>query len=678
MVRLLSSSLVVGASFHASQISTSTAFAPSSTRNVASQYTENLSTTPSSSTKLSSTIESSRISLSSDCDNSNTPPSLRTILDSIVSLKSGSDIRGTFTDHKRLGTILNASLVMKNKTAAGGGALTPLSAYCYGHAFARRVVQSKPEIDTSTLGIFESADSNIVASAAIFDLFSGEGEAETGVEEVETTICVGRDPRIHGARLADALCRGIESVKGVKAVYTGLASTPSMFEFCRAGKCDGAVMVTASHLPEDRNGFKFCTKAGSLNGNDIDMLAETAAVSAREWYDIGILPPTSGADAVYCSSAVDFMPHYASTLRSAIIKEVSDGDSSSSATSQPLAGLRIVLNAGNGSGYFFNEILKDLGADVSASMNLTPDGTFPKDSGVPNPEYQAMIDTTTRVCEKTNADIGIMLDTDGDRCGFVIPRNNDDASSPATYEALNRNRLIALLSVIFQTTSPGCSVVTDSVTSEGLAKFLEEDLGLSHVRYLKGYANVIEKAKEITDSGKATVEMAIETSGHCAMRENDYLDDGTYTSVKVIGLLARVAKAQGENRQGHLGLLDLISNLDEMEEVDELRLSVLDGTLSTTDDMFDSIAKDIEKAIFTQKGWELDQENLEGIRVRNGSDGSFFMLRKSLHDPVISLQVEGSSADDVRQTVISPLLEIIESKGDQYASSINSSALSAY
>ena len=53
-------------------------------------------------------------------------------------------------------------------------------------------------------------------------------------------------------------------------------------------------------------------------------------------------------------------------------------------------------------------------------------------------------------------------------------------------------------------------------------------------------------------------------------------------------------------------MLDLISNLDEIEEVEELRLSVLDGTLLATDDMFDSIANDIEKAIFTQKGWELD------------------------------------------------------------------------
>ena len=127
-----------------------------------------------------------------------------------------------------------------------------------------------------------------------------------------------------------------------------------------------------------------------------------------------------------------------------------------------------------------------------------------------------MVKRTIERCEEVNADIGIMLDTDADRCGFVVPHQGK-------YEPLNRNRLIALLSKIFSTTSPGCSIVTDSVTSEGLETFIENDLGLTHVRYLKGYANVISKARELTESGKAIAEMAIETSGHCAMRENGKL-----------------------------------------------------------------------------------------------------------------------------------------------------------
>eukprot|EP00558_Chaetoceros_sp_UNC1202_P009710 CAMPEP_0197247134 /NCGR_PEP_ID=MMETSP1429-20130617/26123_1 /TAXON_ID=49237 /ORGANISM="Chaetoceros sp., Strain UNC1202" /LENGTH=402 /DNA_ID=CAMNT_0042707967 /DNA_START=33 /DNA_END=1242 /DNA_ORIENTATION=+ len=350
------------------------------------------------------------------------------------------------------------------------------------------------------------------------------------------------------------------------------------------------------------------------------------------------------------------MPKYENFLRSAILREVPSSESSNIDQSLPLAGLRIVLNAGNGSGYFFNKILQDLGADVSNSIHLTPDGTFPPKTGVPNPEYSAMIDETTAVCEACEADIGIMLDTDADRCGFVVPTSSSGKENGAVqYEALNRNRLIALLAVIFQSSSPGCTFVTDSVTSEGLASFLK-NLGLNHVRYLKGYANVIGKARELTESGKALAEVAIETSGHCAMRENGYLDDGTYTAVKVIGLLARVSRSKSKNGEGRMSLLDLISELDEKEEVQELRMDVSDGSLDTTNLIFQTIVKLIETGCADEnKGWELDTDNLEGVRVRIG-DGGFFMLRKSLHDPIISLQVEGSSVQSIRDNVVSPIL----------------------
>ena len=54
--------------------------------------------------------------------------------------------------------------------------------------------------------------------------------------------------------------------------------------------------------------------------------------------------------------------------------------------------------------------------------------------------------------------------------------------------------------------------------------------------------------------------MAIETSGHCAMKENGYLDDGTYTAVKIVSLLART---MNDNGRSDASLLDLIASLDE-------------------------------------------------------------------------------------------------------------------
>lgn len=209
-----------------------------------------------------------------------------------------------------------------------------------------------------------------------------------------------------------------------------------------------------------------------------------------------------------------------------------------------------------------------------------------------------------------------------------------------------------------------------SVTSEGLTKFLQS-LGIQHVRYLKGYANVIGKARELTESGKALAEVAIETSGHCAMRENGYLDDGTYTAVKVIGLLARIARSSrdgmdrdGEEKSG-MSLFHLIADLEEMAHVSELRMEVKDGTIATTDQIFKGIVDLVQDACESPDapaGWELDTDNLEGIRVRIG-DGGFFMLRKSLHDPIISLQVEGSSVECIREKVIHPIQNLMERGG---------------
>ncbi|KAL3805588.1 hypothetical protein HJC23_005832 [Cyclotella cryptica] len=547
-----------------------------------------------------------------EIDSSNTPPNLQLILTSLAELKSGSDLRGTYVDHKHSGgTIANVShLIKMRKNEEKGAALTPFASHCFGVAFGKKLLQD------------------------------GGIQKEGGV-----SICLGRDPRPHGERLADAFARGAESVDGVRVLYTGLASTPSMYEFCRADKCDAAVMVTASHLPEDKNGFKFFGKGGGFTKSDIDELIVLAQTEARHWYDMGILPPSSGISGVLCSELVDFMPFYIESLKQAVHREVGTSDP------YPLSNLKIVVNPGKGSGCFFNELLRDLGANVDHSLHLHPDGTFPTSSGVPNPENKVFVEETLRACEECNADIGVMFDTDADRAGFVLPRVMNENGRWLGYEALNRNRLIALLSVIFSTSAPGCTIVTDSTTSEGLNTFLENTLGLKHFRYLRGYANVIGKAKELTESGEANAEIAIETSGHCAMKENGYTDDGTYTAVKIIGLLARTSAS------GQGSLLDLISGLTEMPFDEEYRIKIKDGSLETTTFVFQKVTEALKERCSTESEWILDEDNLEGIRMRLAS-GGFFMLRQSLHDPVISMQIESISDDEARKLVLEPLLQL--------------------
>lgn len=203
---------------------------------------------------------------SSECDDTNTPPSLSILLRSLDQLPSGSDIRGRFVDHSRVGSIANVAHAISS-SGSGIPPLTPIAAHCLGHAFARMLQERSPSSN-------------------------------------KLVVALGQDPRPHGKCLCDAFARGIQSVAGVEVHYTGLATTPAMFEFCRSQKCNGAVMVTASHLPVDRNGFKFFTPAGGFDKPDLVQLVEYAKEQAQYWHDQGILPPTSGKNAVFCSEWV--------------------------------------------------------------------------------------------------------------------------------------------------------------------------------------------------------------------------------------------------------------------------------------------------------------------------------------------------------------------------------------
>lgn len=89
---------------------------------------------------------------------------------------------------------------------------------------------------------------------------------KTQKELTDITVAIGRDPRTSGKSLMRGLGDGFGPY-GVKLLDCGLASTPAMFmtTVFDGFKCDGAIMITASHLPYNRNGFKFFTSEGGLD-----------------------------------------------------------------------------------------------------------------------------------------------------------------------------------------------------------------------------------------------------------------------------------------------------------------------------------------------------------------------------------------------------------------------------
>ncbi|MBQ9081750.1 MAG: phosphomannomutase/phosphoglucomutase, partial [Clostridia bacterium] len=90
----------------------------------------------------------------------------------------------------------------------------------------------------------------------------------TGKDSV--TIAVGYDSRISANRLCECVKNGVTSCGG-NVLVTGLSSTPSMFMLLQKPDfgCDGSVMLTASHLPFNKNGMKFFVQEGGLEGGDV-------------------------------------------------------------------------------------------------------------------------------------------------------------------------------------------------------------------------------------------------------------------------------------------------------------------------------------------------------------------------------------------------------------------------
>ncbi|CAE6106562.1 unnamed protein product [Arabidopsis arenosa] len=442
-------------------------------------------------------------------------------------------------------------------------------------------------------------------------------------------VSVGHDSRISAQTLLEAVSRGL-GVSGLDVVQFGLASTPAMFNstltedesfLCPA---DGAIMITASHLPYNRNGFKFFTSDGGLGKVDIKNILERAADIYKNLSDENLRKSQRESSSI---TEVDYMSVYTSGLVKAVRRAAGDLE-------KPLEGFHIVVDAGNGAGGFFAaKVLEPLGAITSGSQFLEPDGMFP--NHIPNPEDKSAMEAITKAVLDNKADLGIIFDTDVDRSAAV----------DATGREFNRNRLIALLSAIVLEEHPGTTIVTDSVTSDGLTSFIEKKLGGKHHRFKRGYKNVIDEAIRLNSVGEES-HLAIETSGHGALKENHWLDDGAYLMVKILNKLA-AARAAGEG-SGSKVLTDLVEGLEEPKVALELRLKIdknhsdLEG--SDFREYGEKVLQHVSNSIETNPNLKRAPVNYEGIRV--SGFGGWFLLRLSLHDPVLPLNIEAQSEDD--------------------------------
>lgn len=432
------------------------------------------------------------------------------------------------------------------------------------------------------------------------------------------SIAVGRDSRISGPALLDSFIHGIRST-GASVINCGIASTPAMFMGIVFDDTlfDGSAMLTASHLPFNRNGIKLFSASGGLEKQNITEILQFA--------EEGIAPFKVPAGNLEHFNLLDrYSKFLVETIRRAV--------NHPSNYEKPLSGFKIIVDAGNGAGGFFvNSVLEPLGADTTGSQFLDPDGMFP--NHIPNPEDENAMASIEKAVVENKADLGIIFDTDVDRAAAVDHKG----------KGINRNNLIALIGAIILEEHPRTCIVTDSITSEGLSYFIEKNLQGIHYRYKRGYKNVINEAIRLNGEG-IECWIAIETSGHAALKENYFLDDGAFLITK---LLIKAAKLKLE---GNKKLTDLIASLRIPKESKEFRFKIKNPDFKPYGTQ---IIADLKKYVAAVPGWHIVPKTFEGLRIscdKNSGTG-WFLLRLSLHDPEIPLNIESDIQGGIKQII---------------------------
>ena len=264
---------------------------------------------------------------------------------------------------------------------------------------------------------------------------------------------------------------------------------------------------------------------------------------------------------------------------------------------------------------------------MGGSRYLDPDGMF--ENHIPNPEDKEVMQAAAMQTLVTSSDLGLIFDTDVDRSAAVDSRGWE----------ISRNGIVALAAALVAEDHPGTTVVTDSITSRQLTEFLEKNLGL-----------------ELNEAG-TDCQLAIETSGHAALKENYFLDDGAYLATKIVIKTARL-KAEGKR------LDTLLEGLGGPVEEKEFRIPVKAEDFATYGEKVlteleayirdggagESVTAGAESADGSKTGAEwptLEEPNYEGVRI-NFPEG-WCLLRKSLHDPLLPMNIAADERGGVQK-----------------------------
>lgn len=348
-------------------------------------------------------------------------------------------------------------------------------------------------------------------------------------KEKVTEICVGRDGRLSGETLLNAMCESL-SESGLDVVNIGLVTSPILYYAAKKNNSKSGVMITGSHNPKDDNGIKLVINDKPVSGTEILSLTR----SDNDNQELGKI--------TYNDNIVD-------DYISEVVHKIKLNEQNR---------IKIVIDCGNGAaGIVAPKLFQKLGCDV-VNLFSEVDGNFPNHH--PDPGKLANLQDLIVSVKRENADLGIAFDGDGDRVGLVTKSG----------EVVFPDKLMMLFSKDILTKNKGGEIIFDVKCSNALGNIIKENGGTPIMSPTGHFhiKNALRKTKAL---------LAGEMSGHIFFNDHWYgFDDGHYAAVRILDLLSRSNSSIGK----------MIDDLPKSFSTPELNINVSDENKFTVIDKF--------------------------------------------------------------------------------------------
>jgi phosphoglucosamine mutase len=323
-----------------------------------------------------------------------------------------------------------------------------------------------------------------------------------------TTVVIGKDTRLSGYMLENALAAGVMSL-GADVLLIGPLPTPGVAYITRSLRADAGIVLSASHNPYEDNGIKFFRPDGYKLDDEIEKRIEDLVFSG----EIESIRPTAGKIG-RATRIDDALGRYVEFAKQSFPRGMT------------LEKLRIAVDVANGAAYKSTPcILRELGGEVIVAHN-TPNGrNINRDCGSTHP------DEIQRIMKETKADVGISHDGDADRVvlcdenGEVV--DGDEIMAIAALDFLKQGRLA-------QNT-----LVATIMSNFGLNETLDSNGGRV-VRTKVGDRYVIEEMM------KHDLNVGGEQSGHMIFRDFSTTGDGAVSALQILRIMVETGKPLSE------------------------------------------------------------------------------------------------------------------------------------